>query len=66
MALVVVHGLEPPRPAPCALEPPSEGAGATHACKNLFKQGDKEGETDAEGVIDPDAPLHGWRGWPGW
>jgi hypothetical protein len=42
MALVVVYGLEPPRPAPCALEPPSAGAGATHACKNLFEHGDKE------------------------
>jgi hypothetical protein len=44
------------------LEPPSKGAGATHACKNLFKHGDKEGETDAEGVIDPDAPLHNVEG----
>jgi hypothetical protein len=32
--------------------------GASRPCKNLFKHGYKEGETDAEGVIDPDAPLH--------
>jgi hypothetical protein len=44
------------------LEPPSEGAGATHACNNLFKQGYKEGETDAGGVIDTDAPLHSVEG----
>jgi hypothetical protein len=25
---------------------------------NLFDHGDKEGETAAEGGIDPDAPLH--------
>jgi hypothetical protein len=34
------------------------GPGEGRPCKNLLEHGDKEGETDTEGVFDPDAPLH--------
>jgi hypothetical protein len=38
------------------------GPGEGRPCKNLFEHGDKEGETAAEGGIDPDAPLHSVEG----
>jgi hypothetical protein len=50
--------------APCLgpLSACPQDKGASHACNNLFEQGYKEGETDAKGVFDPDAPLHGVEG----
>jgi hypothetical protein len=48
--------------APLPKSPRPKDKRATHACNNLFKQGYKEGETDTEGVFDPDAPLHNVEG----
>jgi hypothetical protein len=40
----------------------THGPGEGRPCNNLFEHGYKEGETDTEGVFDPDAPLHSVEG----